>query len=246
MSETASPPDTQTQLKQEAAEYAVKYVQSGMIVGLGTGSTAIYATRHIAALLDHGQLRDLRAFATSRAVWDEAVRLGIPMLTEDMPQEIDLTIDGADEVDPRLNLIKGGGAALLREKIVAQATRREIIVVDESKLSPQLGTHWPVPVEVLPYGWQSQARYLASLGAEVVVRRAHDGSEVRTDQGNLILDSRFGPIADPYNLAEQLAARAGIVEHGMFLNLTRDVIVAGAAGVRRLTPGHEARGRGAS
>ena len=94
------------------------------------------------------------------------------MLTEDLPQEIDVTIDGADEVDPQLNLIKGGGGALLREKIVAQASRREIIIVDESKLSPQLGTHWPVPVEVLPYGWQSQARYLSSLGAEPAVRLA--------------------------------------------------------------------------
>jgi len=152
MSETPALPDAQTRFKQEAARYAVTYVQSGMIVGLGTGSTAIFATRHIAELLDRGQLRDIRAFATSKAVWDEVVRLGIPMLTEDMPQEIDLTIDGADEVDPQLNLIKGGGGALLREKIVAEATHREIVIVDESKLSPQLGTHWPVPVEVLPYG----------------------------------------------------------------------------------------------
>jgi ribose 5-phosphate isomerase A len=236
MSETPALPDEQARFKQEAARYAVKYVQSGMIVGLGTGSTAIFATRHIAELLRLGQLRDISAFATSKAVWDEAVRLGIPMLTEDLPQEIDLTIDGADEVDPQLNLIKGGGGALLREKIVAEATLREIIVVDESKLSPQLGTHWPVPVEVLPYGWQSQARYLSTLGATVSLRRAHEGSEVRTDQGNIILDSHFGPIADPQDLADKLAMRAGIVEHGLFLNLTRDVIVAGSQGVRHLTP----------
>ena len=246
MSETALSPDAQNRFKQEAAEYAVTYVQSGMIVGLGTGSTAIFATRHIAELLDRGQLRDIRAFATSKGVWEEAVRLGIPMLTEDMPLEIDLTIDGADEVDPQLNLIKGGGGALLREKIVAEATHREIIIVDESKLSPRLGTHWPVPVEVLPYGWQSQARYLSSLGATITVRRAHDGSEARTDQGNMILDSRFGPIADPQGLAEKLAARAGIVEHGLFLNLTRDVIVAGSEGVRHLTPEREPRERATS
>ena len=236
MSEPPALPDAQTRFKQEAAMYAVKYVQSGMIVGLGTGSTAIFATRHIAELLHRGQLRDIRAFATSKAVRDEAVKLGIPMLTEAMPQEIDLTIDGADEVDPHLNLIKGGGGALLREKIVAEATLREIIVVDESKLSPQLGTHWPVPVEVLPYGWQSQARYLSSLGATITVRQAHDGSEARTDQGNMILDSRFEPIADPQGLAEKLSMRAGIVEHGLFLNLTRDVIVAGFEGIRHLTP----------
>jgi ribose 5-phosphate isomerase A len=226
--------DDQTQYKKEAAEYAVKFIQSGMTVGLGTGSTAIFATRRIAELCRNGQLRDIVAFATSAAVWQEAVKLGIPMLTEDLPQDIDVTIDGADEVDPQLNLIKGGGGALLREKIVAQASRREIIIVDESKLSPQLGTRWPVPVEVLPYGWQSQARYLATLGAEPVIRRVPDGSEFRTDQGNMIIDSRFGPIADLGGLAQKLGSRAGIMEHGLFLNLAQDVIVAGPGGIRHL------------
>ena len=235
MSETTLSPAEQDRFKQEAAEHAVTYVKSGMIVGLGTGSTAIFATRHIAELFRHGELRDIRAFATSKAVWEEAVRLGIPLLADDMPQEIDLTIDGADEVDPKLNLIKGGGGALLREKIVAEASHREIIVVDESKLSPQLGTRWALPVEVLPYGWQSQARYLASLGATVSLRRAHDGNVVRTDQDNMILDCNFGPIADLQELAEKLSARAGIIEHGLFLNLTKDVIVAGPKGVRHLT-----------
>jgi ribose 5-phosphate isomerase A len=244
MSEPTASPEEKARFKQEAAEYAVTYVQSGMIVGLGTGSTAIFATRQIAELLRRGELRDISAFATSKAVWDEAVKLGIPMLTDDMPQEIDLTIDGADEVDPHLNLIKGGGGALLREKIVAEASHRVIIVVDESKLSPQLGTHWALPVEVLPYGWQSQVRYLSSLGAVVSVRRAHDGSVARTDQDNLILDCNFGPIADLKSLAEKLASRAGIIEHGLFLNLTRDVIVAGSKGVKHLTreqePGKDA------
>jgi ribose 5-phosphate isomerase A len=232
--------EAQTQYKQEAAEYAVKFVQSGMTVGLGTGSTAIYATRHIADLYIKGQLRDIVAFATSRAVWHAAVQMGIPMMTEDLPQAIDVTIDGADEVDPQLNLIKGGGGALLREKIVAQASCREIIIVDESKLSPQLGTLWPVPVEVLPYGWQSQARYLESLGAEVTLRQTADGSEFCTDQGNIILDSRFGPIADLEGLARKLASRAGIMEHGLFLNLADDVIVAGPGGIRHL--GRKSRG----
>ena len=178
--------------------------ESGMTIGLGTGSTAIYATRRIAELFHHGTLRQIVAFATSTIVWQEAVKLGIPMLSEDLPQEIDVTIDGADEVDPQLNLIKGGGGALLREKIVAQASRREIIVVDESKLSPQLGSRWPVPVEVLPYGWQSQARYLAALGAEVTVRRTAEGSRFTTDQGNMILDARFGPITDLEGLARKI------------------------------------------
>lgn len=234
MTEAVSGPEAQARYKQEAAEYAVKFIQSGMTVGLGTGSTAIYATRRIAELYRNGQLRDIVAFATSTVVWQEVVKLGIPMLTEDLPREIDVTIDGADEVDPQLNLIKGGGGALLREKIVAQASRREIIIVDESKLSQQLGAHWPVPVEVLPYGWQSQARYLSSLGAEPAVRRVPDGSEFLTDQGNMILDSRFGPIADLEGLARKLASRAGIMEHGLFLNLARDVIVAGPGGIRHL------------
>lgn len=226
--------ESQGRYKQEAAEFAVQFIQSGMTLGLGTGTTAIYATRRISELYRSGKLRDIVAFATSRAVWHEAVKMGIPMLTEDMPQAIDVTIDGADEVDPKLNIIKGGGGALLREKIVAQASRREIIIVDESKLSPQLGTHWPVPVEVLPYGWQSQARYLESLGAEVTLRKNADGGEFCTDQGNIILDSRFGPIADLEGLAQELASRAGIMEHGLFLNLADDVIVAGAGGIKHL------------
>ena len=124
MSAKSPGPEDQARYKQEAAEFAVRFVQSGMTVGLGTGTTAIYATRRIAELYRSGQLRDIAAFATSRAVWHEAVRMGLPMLTEDLPQAIDVTIDGADEVDPRLNLIKGGGGALLREKIVAQASCR--------------------------------------------------------------------------------------------------------------------------
>ena len=226
--------EAQARYKQEAAEYAVKFIRSGMTIGLGTGSTAIYAVRRIAELLHGGQLQKIIAFPTSSVVWREAVRLGIPMQTEGLPQDIDVTIDGADEVDPQLNLIKGGGGALLREKIVAQASRREIIVIDESKLSPQLGTHWPVPVEVMLYGWQSQARYLTSLGAEVILRRAEDGSEFCTDQGNIILDAHFGPIADPEGLAQKLAGRAGILEHGLFLNLADDVIVAGPNGIKHL------------
>jgi ribose 5-phosphate isomerase A len=234
MSGQAPESENQAQYKKEAAEYAVQFIQSGMTLGLGTGTTAIYATRRISELYRRGELRDIVTFATSRAVWHEAVKMGLPMLTEDLPQAIDVTIDGADEVDPQLNLIKGGGGALLREKIVAQASSREIIIVDESKLSPQLGTRWPVPVEVLPYGWQSQARYLESLGAEVKLRQTADGCEFCTDQGNIILDSRFGPIADLTGLAQKLASRAGIMEHGLFLHLADDVIVAGPGGIRHL------------
>lgn len=238
MTETLPDSDALARYKRAAAEYAVEFIRSGMTVGLGTGSTAIFATRRIAELYKNGRLRDIVAFATSSAMWREAVELGIPMLDEDLPRQIDLTIDGADEVDTQLNLIKGGGGALLREKVVAQASRREIIIVDESKLSPQLGVRWPVPVEVLPYGWRSQARYLASLGAEPALRLTSDGSRFITDQGNLILDSRFGPIADPEGLAIKLAERAGILEHGLFLNLAHDVVVAGPGGIRHLKRGY--------
>jgi ribose 5-phosphate isomerase A len=164
----------------------------------------------------------------------EARRLGIPLTTLDEHPVVDLTIDGADEVDPDLNLIKGGGGALLREKIVAQASRREIIVVDESKLSPALGARWAVPVEVVPFGWRSQAAYLESLGAQPILRLNSDGTPFTTDQGNLILDCDFGPISQPAQLAARLSERAGIVEHGLFLGLATDVIVAGVEGVRHL------------
>ena len=207
-----------------------------MAVGLGTGSTAIFAIRKIGALLRGGELKDIICFATSQASWDAAVELNIPMLTEELPRNLDVTIDGADEVDPQLNLVKGGGGALLREKLVAQATTREIIVVDESKLSPQLGTKHVLPIEVLPFGWRSQVRFLEALGAKCVIRHTSEGKQSHTDQGNLLVDCDFGPIADPAKLALQLEGRAGIVEHGLFLGLTNLLIVAGAGGVREVKP----------
>lgn len=228
--------DPQTALKQTAAHAAVeRFVRSGMAVGLGTGSTAIHATRRIAELLHSGQLHGIVAFATSRATHVEAVRLGIPMIDDDMPRDLDLVIDGADEVDPALNVIKGGGGALLREKIVAQASRRVIIVADEGKLSPHLGIQWPVPVEVLPFGWRSQARFLESLGANWTLRRTPDGGQFVTDSGNMILDCAFGPIHDPPQLAATLAQRAGIVEHGLFIALATDLVVAGSNAVEHKT-----------
>jgi len=232
VNQTSISADTITQFKEEAAKHAVQFVQSGMKVGLGTGSTAIFATRRIAELLKTGELRDVVAFATSKATAEEAVRLGIPLLPDDLPEDLDLTIDGADEVDPEMNLIKGGGGALLREKIVAQVSEREIIVVDETKLSPCLGTHWPVPVEVIPFGWLAQARYLEALGAQVTIRRSHEGTPFVTDSGNLILDCHFGPIAEARQLAAALNSRAGIVEHGLFIGFATDLIVAGANGVQ--------------
>lgn len=220
--------------KQQAAERGVEFVQAGMVVGLGTGSTAIFATRRIAVLLHDRRLKDVVGFATAKAVRDEARQLGIPMMSDQMLHAIDLTIDGADEVDPDLNLIKGGGGALLREKIVAQASRRVIIVADDSKLSPRLGTHHALPVEVMSFGWRSQFRYIESLGAYVEVRHNPDGSQFVTDSGNLILDCSFGPVANAAELAASLGARAGIVEHGLFLGLATDLVIAGKNGIRHL------------
>ena len=221
--------------KREAGERAAEFVESGMAVGLGTGSTAMWATRRIGELLRDGRLTDVAGFPTSAATEAEARRLGIPLLPPELPFDLDLTIDGADEVDPALDLIKGGGGALLHEKTAAQASRRVIIVVDEGKRSPALGTRHPLPVEVTRYGWRAQARFLESLGARVTLRAGAGGEPFTTDEGNLILDCAFGPIADARALAAQLDARAGIVEHGLFLGLATDVIVAGPSGIEHLT-----------
>ena len=227
--------DAQQALKQQAADHAVTAVESGMILGLGSGSTATLAIRRIGAMLGDGRLRDIAGVPTSSVIADVARAAGIPLTTLDEHPRLDLTIDGADEVDPALNLIKGGGGALLREKIVAQATAREIIIVDESKLSPQLGVKWAVPIEVVTFGWQAQARYLEELGGAPVLRRTARGEPLVTDHGNYILDTNFGPIDDLDSLTRTLEGRAGIVEHGIFLGLASEVIVAGSTGIRRLT-----------
>jgi ribose 5-phosphate isomerase A len=223
------------ELKRQAAERAVDFVTSGMVVGLGHGSTTIFALRRIARLLEGGGLRDVLGIPCSTHVEEDARTLGIPLTTLEEHPVIDLTIDGADEVDDGLNLIKGGGGALLREKIVAQASQREIIVVDETKLSPALGTQWAVPVEVTPFGWRSQAAYLETLGAQISRRQDEDGSPFLTDQGNFILDCDFGPLGDPASLAARLDGRAGIVEHGLFLGLATDVIIGTPQGNRHRT-----------
>jgi len=220
--------------KREAAEAAVELVRPGMVLGLGHGSSARYALRKIAELLRARKLWDIQGVPCSKKVEEEAQALGIPLTTLDEYPELDLTINGADEIDPDLNVIKGGGGAMLREKIVAQATKCQVIVADETKLSPQLGTKATVPVEVLPFGWRTQVRFLEGLGAQVKLRLDPDGSPFLTDQGNYVLDCHFGPIVDAEALARELGHRAGILGHGLFLGLVDEVFVAGPSGLRRL------------
>lgn len=220
-------------LKKKVGEYAADLVESGMIVGLGSGSTAIYATRRIAQRIAIGELTGVLGVPSSRATEAAAIELGIPLTALTAGRRINITIDGADEVDPDFNLIKGGGGAHLREKIVAQASERLVIVVDDSKLVDQLGTTWAIPIEALPFGWRAQAAYLIALGAKPALRMEGD-APFQTDQGNLILDADFGRIAEPACLARQLEARAGIIEHGLFIGMAKDVVVAGAGGVRHL------------
>ncbi len=223
----------QDELKQQAAASAVDRLESGMVVGLGTGSTTRFALERIAELIRAGRLERIAGIPSSLQTEKAAGELGIPLTDFESHPVIDITIDGADEVDPELNLIKGGGGALLREKVLAQASRRNLIIVDESKLSDRLGTRWALPVEVVPFARAAEERFLASLGAAVVLR-TRNGIPVVTDQGNLLLDARFGPMQDPGRLAGQLSGRAGIVEHGLFVGLAHEVFVAGADGIRHL------------
>jgi ribose 5-phosphate isomerase A len=223
--------ETAEAYKRAAAERAVDWISSGMVVGLGTGSTAVWAVRRIGALLAEGTLRDIRGVPTARQTAAEARQAGIPLLGDDEPWQIDVTIDGADEVDPRLDLIKGGGGALLREKLVAQASVTEIIVVDDSKPSDVLGTNHALPIEVVSFGLGTTQRWLAALGASDTPLRMSKDVPFRTDQGNLIIDADFGLIPEPAALAAELGAHAGIVEHGLFVGLATRLVVAGASGV---------------
>lgn len=229
-------PTPQDELKKQAAVSAVRFVEPGMTVGLGTGSTAVHAVREIARRHQAGELPGIRTFATSAEIARIASGEGLPHIGPEGPRALDITIDGADEVDPQLNLIKGGGGALLHEKIAAQATRRQIIVVDESKLSDRLGTKHALPVEVFPYDCEAQRAFLESLGGNPVLRAGSGGEPFVTEEGNFIYDCGFGPIRDAEELAAELDARAGVAAHGLFLGLTDDLIVAGPGGLRHLQP----------
>jgi ribose 5-phosphate isomerase A len=221
-------------LKRQAACLGADLIETGMVVGLGSGSTVRFALEEIGKRIAAGVLRDIVGIPSSSQTEQLARELGIPVTTLDQQPEIDLTIDGADEVGPNLSLIKGGGGALLREKILMEASRTNVIIVDENKLSPVLGTKWPVPVEVLPLARQPVWNFLVSLGARVSPRENEDGTSFLTDQQNIILDADFGPITDPARLAARLSGRAGIIEHGLFLGLASEIVAAGKNGVQRI------------
>lgn len=215
--------------KQIAAEKAVESIEDGMIVGLGTGSTAYWAIQKIGERVRDGL--NIQAVASSTISEDLANELGIPVIPFADVETIDLTIDGADEVDANLQLTKGGGGALLREKLLAANSRRFIVIVDESKVVDTLGA-FPLPVEIVPFAHELTVRKLQSLGCELTIRQK-DGENFITDNGNLITDCRFGSITDPLTLHTQLNLIPGVVENGLFVGLTSQLIVGHSDG--RLT-----------
>lgn len=224
-------------LKEQAAVAAADLVRSGMRLGLGTGSTAALIVRELGRRLAEGRLQDISGLPTSEATARIAVEVGVPLLDFTPSLRLDLTLDGADEVDPRWDLIKGAGGSLLREKIVAQASAVEAIVVDETKLVERLGSRMPLPLEVIPFGWMSHLESLTAMGGLPKLRLGADGSPFVTDEGNYTLDVTFGDPAvwaDPRALDAQLRRRAGVVETGLFLGLTKVLVVARASGVETL------------
>jgi ribose 5-phosphate isomerase A len=220
--------------KEVAARASLKYVRDGQVVGLGTGSTATIAIRLLGELV-RGGLK-IRGIPTSIASRDLATQLGIPLTTFDEVQQIDVTIDGADEFDPALNLIKGGGGAMLREKVVASATKQQVIVTDSSKQVQVLGK-FPLPVEVIGFAEPLVAKEIADLGARVVQRKDSAGKPYLTDEGHHILDCHFGEIPDPPALARRLSDMPGIVEHGLFVGMAWVVLMAKAGEVEEFRGG---------
>jgi ribose 5-phosphate isomerase A len=214
--------------KQAAARASLKYVRDGQIVGLGSGSTATFAIRMLGDRVREGM--KIRGIPSSIASRDLAMQVGIPLITFDDAQQIDVTIDGADEFDPALNLIKGGGGAMLREKIVAFASRQLVIVTDSSKQVSVLGK-FPLPVEVITFAEQLIAKRISDLGAKVTQRQDKSGKAYVTDEGHHILDCHFGQIPDPASLARTLSDMPGVVEHGLFVGMTSVVVMAKSGSV---------------
>lgn len=244
-----APALTQDELKKMVGYQAVDdYVRSGMVIGLGTGSTAAFAVERVGQLLKSGKLKDIIAIPTSVRTKEQCEALGIPLTTLGTPEsrfsKLDVAIDGADAVDPALNLVKGGGGALFREKIVEECAEKFIVIVDESKLCDGLGPGFPLPVEIVPFCYEHTMNAIAALpsleGCEAKLRLGNvaTGSKVDgdkpaiTDNGNYIVDLFFNtPIKDPPKAAAELKATCGVVEHGLFCGMSTVVIIAGKSGI---------------
>lgn len=222
--------------KKAAGIRAAEAVRPGMVLGLGTGSTVAYFLAALGERVAAGELPGIVGVPTSVETESVARDLAIPLTTLEEAKSLDLTVDGADEVAPNFDLIKGLGGALLREKMVAQATRHLVIIVDERKVVGRLGTRSPVPVEVATFGWRSHLPFLGEFGAGATLREDSQGRPYRTDNGNFILDCRFPEgIPDPRALDLALAQRAGVLESGLFLGMAKEVWVGGLDGARKLT-----------
>ena len=233
-------PDLQNQMKQAVAQAAVEQFRDGMIVGLGSGSTAALMIQGLGQRLASGQLKDIVGVTTSFQGEVLAAELGIPLLSLNAVSRIDLAIDGADEVDPSFQLIKGGGACHVQEKLVAARAERFVVVVDSTKLVERLNLDFLLPVEVLPGAWRQVQQRLSAMSGKAELRMANrKAGPVVTDQGNLVLDVRFdGGIANPLDLERTINNIPGVLENGLFVNLAQEVLVGevndGVAGVRRL------------
>merc|ERR1719331_2251894 len=248
LSSTTMP--SQDELKKQVGYKAIDdYVTSGMKVGLGTGSTAAFAVERLGELLKDGTLKDIIAVPTSVRTKEQAEELGIPLVTLDEESVLDVAIDGADDVDDDLNLVKGGGGALLREKMVEVCAKKFIVIVDESKIGKGLGPGFPVPVEITPFCWEHTLAAVAKLpsvaGCEAKIRMGSaatgstvDGDEIAvTDNGNYIADLFFKePLKDPAKAAEELKGTCGVVDHGLFCGMSTAVIIAGSDGISVMKP----------
>ena len=214
--------------KQAAARAAVELVQPGTVVGLGSGSTATFAIHFLAERIRDGL--KIVGVPTSQASMRVAQQLGIPLTTLEQNPSIDIDIDGADEIDPQLNLIKGGGGALLREKVIASAAKRFIVVAESVKLVPRLGK-FPLPVEVIPFAEALVSKRIEALGAQVSLRQYAYGNPYVTDEGHHILDCNFGEIANPAALNARLHEIPGVVEHGLFIGMAETAFVGKDGGI---------------
>ena len=217
--------------KKQAGEKAAEYVQDGMVVGLGSGTTVYYTIQKLGELVSEGL--QIKAIPSSTETEKLARKAGIPLTSFSEVSELDISIDGADEVDPEFNLIKGGGGALLREKFVDSLTKKFIVVVDESKLVSRLGS-FPLPVEMIPFGWEVSVKAIERLGGTPILRKK-DGETFVSDNGNYIVDCHFSTIHQPASLHTQLKQLLGVVETGLFTDMTDLLIIGGTDGTKVIT-----------